>query len=492
MYKKIVNIIASNSFFWLVWVLSIVQAAWIALISRYPMAFDEAHHYEVIKIHAKQWGPLILKQPDGPVLYGPLVRDPSYLYHYLLSFPYRLLDSLGLNDHTIIISMRFISIVLFAIGLLLFRKVLKRTKASNAAINAAMLFFIMIPTVPLLAGQLNYDNLQFPLMALAMLMTINFRDSLQKRKVDLFLLSQIIVVCVLGSVTKFTYLPVITAIVLYLAFILIRFYRGNSKLARRAVKKDWFAMSTARRWVLSGTLAVVTGLFLWSYGVNLVLYRNPVPPCHTVLGKERCSENEIWLRNDTAALNNKGVNPNPVLFSYNWLNGMHYRLFFTINGASGAKRYQNHTALGITTAAAVLAIIGGLLFLRYGRRIFGSDPALVFIVFVSLFYIGSVWARNYNDFLNLGKMLAINGRYMQPLLLPVIFVLIASYQWALRTKPNVKLAILLVSFLLFLSGGGIIGFIHYSDTDWYITGNQLMLSINDFARKIVAPLFLWQ
>ena len=150
------------------------------------MAFHEAHHYEVIKIHAKQWGPLILKQPDGPVLYGPLVRDPSYLYHYLLSFPYRLLDSLGLNDQTIIISMRFISIALFAIGLLLFRKVLQRTKASNAAINAAMLFFIMITKVPLLAGQLNYDNLQFPLMALAMLMTINFRDSLQKRKVDLF------------------------------------------------------------------------------------------------------------------------------------------------------------------------------------------------------------------------------------------------------------------------------------------------------------------
>lgn len=492
MYKKIVKIISSKAFFYIVWVISIVQAAWIALISRYPMAFDEAHHFEVIQLHAKQWGPLILKQPDGPVLYGPLVRDPSYLYHYLLSFPYRVLDSLGLNEQSIIISMRFISIALFALGLLLFRKVLQKTKASNAAINAAMLFFIMIPTVPLLAGQLNYDNLQFPLMALAMLMTINFRESLQKRKVDLFLLAQIIVVCILGSVTKFTYLPVITAIVLYLVFILIHFYRANRKLAKRAVKKDWAGMSTARRWILSGTFTIATGLFIWSYGVNLVLYRNPVPPCHSVLGKERCSENEIWLRNDTAALKNKGVNPNPVLFSYNWLNGMYYRLFFTINGASGTKRYQNHTALGITTAAAALAITGGLLFLRYGRRILQSDPALVFTTFVSLFYIGSVWARNYNDFLNLGQMLAINGRYMQPLLLPIILVLIASYQWALRTMPNVKLGILLISFLLFLSGGGITGFIHYSDTDWYFTGNQLLLQSNDFAKKIIAPLFLWQ
>jgi hypothetical protein len=168
-----------------------------------------------------------------------------------------------------------------------------------------------------------------------------------------------------------------------------------------------------------------------------------------VLGKERCSQNEIWLRNDKAALKNKGVNPNPILFSYNWLNGMHYRLFFTINGASGPKRYQNHTALGVTSSAAVLAIIGGLLFLRFGRRILRFDPAFRVIIFVSLFYIGSVWARNYNDYLNLGQMLAINGRYMQPLLLPIILVLIASYQWALKSMPNIKLACWLLLYYRF-------------------------------------------
>ena len=492
MYKKIVSLLASSLFFWFVWVLSLLQAAWIALVSRYPMAFDEAHHYDVIKLHAEKWGPLILRQPPGPATYGPLARDPSYLYHYVMSFPYRLLDAIGLNDQTIIICLRFLSIAMFAVGLLLFRKLLQKTKASNAAINAAFLFFIMIPTVPLLAGQLNYDNLQFPLMALAMLLTVNFAQKLKKRKIDLSLLVQILVVCMLGSINKFTFLPVITAVALYLTFVLTKFYLSNRKRAIKAVKNDWRALSSLRRRVLVGSLAIATGFFVWSYGVNIALYRNPVPPCHVVLGKEKCRDLGTWDRNDKAAANNKGVDPNPIRFSFNWLNGMQYRLFFTINGASGEKRYQNHMAMGITTAASILAIVGAVLLLRYGKRILSNDPAFVCMLFVSLFYIATVWARNYNDYLHLGQMLAINGRYLQPMLLPIVLLLIASYQWAFRTMPGVKLGILFVSFALFLSGGGIIGFVHYSDADWYFEKNLFILQLHEFAKKIVAPLFLWK
>jgi len=409
-----------------------------------------------------------------------------------MSFPYRLLESLGLNDQTIIICLRFLSIAMFAVGLLLFRQLLRKTKASDAAINVAFMFFVMIPTVPLLAGQLNYDNLQFPLMALAMILTINFAEALKKRKVKLALLAQILVVCILGSINKFTFLPVITAVVLYLAFILSRFYLLNRKIAIKAVKKDWRTMSKLRRNVAAGGLAIATGFFIWSYGVNIALYRNPVPPCHAVLGKEKCRDLGTWDRNDKAAANNKGVDPNPVRFTYNWLNGMQYRLFFTINGASGESRYQNHMAMGITSAASMLAIVGGLLLLIYGRRILSTDPAFVCMLFISVFYIAIVWSRNYNDYLNLGQMLAINGRYLQPLLLPIILVMIASYQWALRKYPGLKLGLFTVAVLLFLSGGGITGFIHYSNANWYFENQPLIRGLNESAKKLVAPFFLWR
>ncbi len=492
MYKKIVAFLGSAFFFWGVWVVSIFQSMWLAITARYPMAFDEAYHYDVIRLHAKQWSPIFLEQPAGKAPYGALVRDPSYIYHYLMSLPYRLFSSLGLGEHMTIVSLRFISLTMFAYGLFLFRKLLQKTHASDAAINTAILFFIMIPTVPLLAGELNYDSLQFPLIAAAMLLTISFTESLKCKKFDTTRLALIIIIAIAGTLNKFTYLPVLLALALYIGFITAKFYVGNKKQTVRVVRKDWQGLSALRRRALSIGLAAAFGLFIWSYGVNIALYRNPVPPCHNVLGVERCNASSTWDRNYKSAAANKGVSPNPIPFVYNWLNGMHYRLFFTINGESGPGRYDNHTAPVITITAGVLAGFGALLLLWYGRRILHGDQAFVFMLFVALIYFATVMGRNYSDFLHLGQMLAINGRYLQPLLLPVILVLIASYQWAFAKMPAVKLGILAGSFLLFLSGGGITGFIHYSDTNWYFENQPFILQLNNFAKKLIAPFFLWR
>jgi hypothetical protein len=95
--------------------------------------------------------------------------------------PYRLLDSLGLNDQTIIISMRFISIALFAIGLLLFRSYLVKPK--HQVLPSTLLYYSLYSSRRFpLAGQLNYDNLQFPLMALALLLTVNLANRYKTKK----------------------------------------------------------------------------------------------------------------------------------------------------------------------------------------------------------------------------------------------------------------------------------------------------------------------
>jgi hypothetical protein len=89
-------------------------------------------------------------------------------------------------------------------------------------------------------------------------------------------------------------------------------------------------------------------------------------------------------------------------------------------------------------------------------------------------------------------MVAINGRYLHPILLPFILLLIAGYQHAFRLMPGVKLVILLLAIALFSVGGGITGFIHYSDADWYFEGQVFLVKLNDFGRRITAPLFLWR
>lgn len=455
------------------------------------MAFDEAYHYSLIQLHASQWNPLFLSQPPGPAPYGALVRDPSWLHHYILSFPYRMLDLLGASSYTKIVVLRLCNVALFAIGLYLFRLLLLQTRASKAAIHSALFFYILLPTVPLLAGQINYDNLQFPLVALALLLTHRAALSIRRKQINALAIVVALSVALLGTLNKFTFLPFLAAIVVYLATILGRTYSGRLRLLSKQWRRSWSSESLAVRRAALGLLVVTMTLFVWFYGVNTVVYRNPVIQCHQVLAPSRCEGFEPWLRNYTLAQNVVHTSSNPVKFTVDWVGGMYYRTMFTINGATGPKRYNNSVANGIAGTTIVL-IVGSLpLLIRYGRRMLRGDKALQLVLFSGLIYLAALWGRNYNDFLHLGQMVAINGRYLQPVLISLILIAIASYQWAFRLMPAVKLGILAVALLGYLSGGGIIGFIHYSDVDWYFEGKPWMASVSDWLRKLVAPFFLW-
>ena len=72
--------------------LFVLQAAWIALSGRYPMAFDENFHLGIIRLYAHHISPFWSGQPAGANAFGAVARDPSYLYQYLMSFPYRLVS----------------------------------------------------------------------------------------------------------------------------------------------------------------------------------------------------------------------------------------------------------------------------------------------------------------------------------------------------------------------------------------------------------------
>ncbi len=293
-YSRVVKFLASKTFFVVLWLVSVVQASWLAIVSRYPMAFDEAYHYNLIKIHANQWNPFFLSQPPGPAPYGALVRDPSWLHHYILSWPYRIMELAGSSEYTKIVVLRLCNVLFFAVGLCLFRKLLLQTKASRAAIHSAILFYILLPTVPLLAGQINYDNVQFPLVALALLLGYQAVQSIQKKKIDAYKLVLCLGVTLLGTLNKFTFLPFLAAIVAYLAFVMIRVYGRKIPLLAKQITTGWRKQSVVARRAALSLLAVTSILFVWFYGVNTVVYHNPVIQCHQVLEPSRCEGFEPW------------------------------------------------------------------------------------------------------------------------------------------------------------------------------------------------------
>src|SRR5580704_2464794 len=136
--RQVAQILGSRRLFLITLCYFVFQSGWIALSAVYPQAFDENFHFGIIKVYASHWSPFLTKQPVGGDPYGALARDPSYLYHYLMSFPYRFFHLFTHDQTSLVIALRLIDVCLFTIGLILFRRVLLRAKISRALTNVLM------------------------------------------------------------------------------------------------------------------------------------------------------------------------------------------------------------------------------------------------------------------------------------------------------------------------------------------------------------------
>src|SRR5476651_13106 len=115
--RRFITVLGRPVFFRIILALLVLEAAWIALSGRYPMAFDEDFHLGIIRLYAHHLSPFWSSQPEVADRFGAVARDPSYLYQYLLSFPYRLISQFT-SDQTIqVIILRFVNIGLFATGI---------------------------------------------------------------------------------------------------------------------------------------------------------------------------------------------------------------------------------------------------------------------------------------------------------------------------------------------------------------------------------------
>src|SRR5262245_25799525 len=91
----------------------VFEALWVAFSAVYPMAFDEDFHLGIIKIYSHQWLPFLSDNAVNTGQFGALSRDPSYLYHWLMSFPFRLVQLFTDSQTAQVIVLRLINIALF-------------------------------------------------------------------------------------------------------------------------------------------------------------------------------------------------------------------------------------------------------------------------------------------------------------------------------------------------------------------------------------------
>lgn len=73
-YQRLVTLLGSRRLWYGILGLFVVEAMWVMVSGRYPMAFDEDYHFGIIKLYAQQWSPFFAHQPVGANVFGAIVR----------------------------------------------------------------------------------------------------------------------------------------------------------------------------------------------------------------------------------------------------------------------------------------------------------------------------------------------------------------------------------------------------------------------------------
>lgn len=485
--RRIYYFFSSRLFLGIILGFFIFEALWFVFSAVYPMAFDEDFHFGLIKLYSHYWLPFFSHQPPGADQFGAVFRDPSYLYHYLMSFPYRFIALFVHSETMQVITLRLLNVTMFTGALLLYRKMLLGLKASKALVHVTLAIFILIPIVPQLAAHINYDNLFILLLPLLCMSAFALLRDFKKQQVNALALLVFVILAMVLALVKYPGLPIILAAVLFLAaYVTLAFEGRFGRLVRRAVLG--FKMANRRVMaLLVVALIVVLGLFAQRYGVNLVRYHNPVPDCGKVMTVKQCSAYSPWYRDYVYKQSkSEAFHASPLRYMWLWLWGMWHRLFFAVNGPSS--NFTNYDQLPAPGLAAILLAASLGTVVVWWRRIFRSDATAAFCMTVAVGYIAVLWLNGYADYSRVGEPIAINGRYLLPVLPLMAVPLGRGIKYTLQrfkvewSKPFLAL----VALLLLLHGGGVFTFILRSDDSWYWP-NKTVQKVNNTARKVLAP-----
>ncbi len=464
----------SNRFFYTSLTLFAIGVVWTALSSIYPMAFDEEFHYGLIKIYATSWLPYGIEHTSDMAQYGSATADASYLFHYLMSFPYRLFHSLALSDQTIIILLRLINISFVTSALVLFRKALLGAGIGKITTNLSMIFFMLIPVLSLLAAQINYDNLLLLIVAYALLLTITItRNILTNKGLPASATWMLLIMLLYGMSVKYAFLPIVAGIGFWcIGLIFFTRQKFKTKLLTQLAQ---FTQSTKRLSKPTKILLISTGVlgvfFASHYVVNYASYGSPIPSCEAVFDENACMAYGPWNRNRLYAIAKDTSFQALSLPSYivvHWIPGMTERLTFAVAGKTND--FQTKSPLLVVLIVFVtLTIIG---FICLIIRLFFKRSTVTwftwFTLLLCMVYAGVLVSQLYGDYKNTAIPVAINGRYLL-LLLPLFgAVLIESIAIVAKRIPsNIALLLLLIVLLLLVFGGGGVGtYIIQSESHW--------------------------
>lgn len=486
------RILGNNWFFAAIIGFFLLQTIWIALSAIYPMLFDEEYHLGIIDIYSRQLSPFIYIQPPEASFHGDITRYGSYMFHYLMSFPYRLTQFFNLDLQSTIIAMRLVCIGFVVAGLFVFRAFLLRAGLSKSLSHLAIGFFTLIPLVPFAMSQINYDSLAFLLIATIFYLAIRSIGSSKQIHWIVSLLS----VSALACLVKFTILPIAFSAVLFVGIVL---YKKHKKQTFKFLGQQIKNLPKLQLIGLSLLFIFAIGMFGERYGTNIVKYHNIEPKCHKIHSRDSCIQYTVWKRDTSWKANNDAINKprdNPLQYTTSyWAPHIFNDFFVTAAFVYPVEKPLEIRYLPTTMKAsagnpvlryagwAILAISAVVLAVTWRRLPLATFRYLVLMTVI--IYAVSLWTRNYSDYINIGSGTAAQGRYFIPLLIPIFAMVGLAFRHYL-VRIRYQIAFLAVCGLFLSQGGGVANYILYSNAQWYWPEQRKMINdINTSAKKIL-------
>ncbi len=490
---RLSSVLSSGYFFVVVVFVLFIQSLWLTLTAIYPLPFDEYFHFGIIKIYAGQWSPIIANQmPDASPL-GDITRQPSYLYHYIMSFPYRVINLFS-NDQTfMIISLRIINVIMVCLALILFRRLLISWGLSKRLVHFVLAIFVLTPIVPFLAAHINYDNL---VLVLAPLLFIFATRLINNSKKVMFNLITLMTIGMAASLVKVYFLPIFAVTFLYVFVILVQ--RHGKKIAS-VFNNSWKNMHKGIGLVcLLLIFSVISVLFIERSGVNLIRYKTIEPDCAQVQTEKICSQYMPWQRNKNNELNKPTdlEYGNIVSYGQHWVSKM-TRGYFAIFSHTPTKVVSPAEPFGPIVLRPLLPIP-----IVLGSLIFATSAAVVFVKSKKMWgsrylrysmilcssYLAILFVFNYLSYQSIGAAQAIQARYTYPILILIFALIATAFSFAISSR-RIKTGLAFVIVVAYLQGGGILGYLIRSDSSWYWQENTV-IQINQSTQGILKRIII--
>jgi len=401
--ETILRGIGSKKFLYATLIWFVFSAGFIAMTTSRAVAPDETAHLSRVKIYAEGGVTPFIHQTEATYYLGAVEQQPNYLFHYVMSMPYRFMPD-AWSPNTKIVLLRLINMVFVLCGLVVFSRTVRRLTRSTLVQNLSVFMLSNTLMFVFLAGVLNYDNLFFLTTCVAFYYLVKL---LQKFSLQDFLKLGIAVAIAL--LTKFTFVPLAVMFAIVLIVRYCRELRSVWQTSKTEIKEYRKPLI-----ILAILFALVFGFFAERYVGNFIKYGSYRPKCENVLGHEKCLSSALYRRN--LSFKDKEVTqkiPNEQ-FVAKWM----LRTKETIFGIMG----HHSLAQAPLIKYGSLVVIAVMLF-AFVRTVSPRDSTMFYLIAIILMYVGALIIHNHNLFQRSQIFgMALQGRYIFPVLGMIYFV----------------------------------------------------------------------